>query len=165
MDKLGIQPLALLAQTVNFAIIAFILAKFLYKPILKMIDDRKKKIEDSLKITDMLKEEEEKTEKKRTEILDKAKKEAGKIIEEARDTAKKKEAEILEDAKKDAEQIIVKGKKDLDLEKAEVEKYLKKQTIEIASDMAKRIIMKALGDSEHQKIIDNKISDIIRLEK
>ena len=42
MEKLGIEPQLLLAQLVNFGIIIFVLSKFLYKPILDMLEKRKK---------------------------------------------------------------------------------------------------------------------------
>jgi len=48
-NQFGINPLLLLAQVVNFAVLLFILKRFLYKPILKVLEERKKRIEESLK--------------------------------------------------------------------------------------------------------------------
>lgn len=55
MEQLGIEPQLLLAQLVNFLIILFVLSKLLYKPILGMIEKRKKEIaEGSLKFRNLL---------------------------------------------------------------------------------------------------------------
>src|SRR3989344_8353758 len=48
LKQFGINPVLLAAQVVNFLILLFILKKFLYKPILKVLDERKRKIEESL---------------------------------------------------------------------------------------------------------------------
>ena len=49
LNQFGVQPILLAAQVVNFLILLFILKKFLYGPILKVLDSRKKTIEQSLK--------------------------------------------------------------------------------------------------------------------
>jgi len=49
LSSLGIDLKILLAQLVNFGILIFLLSKFLYKPVLKMLDQRKKKIAESIK--------------------------------------------------------------------------------------------------------------------
>ena len=58
-ESFGIQPTLLLAQIVNFLIILFLLQKFFYKPIFKMFEDRKKRIEESLKSADLIERSEE----------------------------------------------------------------------------------------------------------
>jgi F-type H+-transporting ATPase subunit b len=60
MDKLGIDPKLLLAQLVNFTIIMLLLKKFLYKPILDMLEKRKKEIAEGVALTAKMREEEEK---------------------------------------------------------------------------------------------------------
>ena len=57
----GIQPVLLLAQIVNFLIILYLLQKFFYKPIVKLLEQRKKRIEESLKNADLIEEKLKKT--------------------------------------------------------------------------------------------------------
>ena len=84
MDKLGIEPSLLLAQIVNFLVILVLLNKLLYKPILTMLEKRKKEIEDTVKITERLKKDEARMEEKHEKVLTKAREEASSIIEEAK---------------------------------------------------------------------------------
>ncbi len=49
LNEFGIKPILLAAQVVNFLILLYILKRFLYKPILKVLNERKNKIADSLK--------------------------------------------------------------------------------------------------------------------
>ena len=55
MDKLGIEPVMLLTQVINFLVLVILLTKFLYKPILKLIDERRKKIEEGLQLAQEMK--------------------------------------------------------------------------------------------------------------
>ncbi|MCL4338932.1 hypothetical protein M1271_04545, partial [Patescibacteria group bacterium] len=64
MEKLGVEPFQLLTQLFNFFLMVFILTKFLYKPITKKLEERKKKIEEGLEYADRMKSEMEKSDKK-----------------------------------------------------------------------------------------------------
>ncbi|OIO14684.1 ATP synthase F0 subunit B [Candidatus Gottesmanbacteria bacterium CG11_big_fil_rev_8_21_14_0_20_37_11] len=160
MENIGIEPSQLLTQVINFLLMVILLTKLLYKPVLKALDERKKKIEESLKLAEEIKLEADKNEKKRQEIINKSKQEAKQIIEEAKKTAKQVEAEIIMKAHNEAEMIIEKGKKDIEGEREQMEKQLRNKTIEIASEMAEKVIGMVLSDSDHHKIINNKLKDL-----
>ena len=160
MENIGIEPSQLLTQVINFLLMVILLTKLLYKPVLKALDERKKKIEESLRLAEEIKLEADKNEKKRQEIINKSKQEAKQIIEEAKKTAKQVEAEIIMKAHNEAEMIIEKGKKDIEGEREQMEKQLRNKTIEIASEMAEKVIGMVLSDSDHHKIINNKLKDL-----
>ena len=64
----------LLFQIINFAVLVFILKKFLYKPILTIIDQRNKKIQDSIKAAEKTLEEKEKIEQIKKKAMKQLKK-------------------------------------------------------------------------------------------
>lgn len=165
MDKLGIQPTQLLAQVLNFLILIFILSKLLYKPILKVLSDRKKKIEEGFRYTDEMKSEMEKQVKKREEIIAKAKIEAKKIIEESKKTGKALEAEIVNKAHETAGAIIEKAKKDLDVERLVMQKQLKAQTVEVASTWVEAVLGQVIDTKTQESIINKKLKDLANLSK
>lgn len=163
MEKLGIEPIQLLTQTFNFLVLVFILGKFLYKPILKKLEERRKKIEEGLQYTEKMKKALEENEKKRQEIINKAKDEARTIVEEGKKTGKKVEAEIIEKAHKEAKEIVERGGKELELERQQMEKQLKTDTIEIAEAFTMKILSEVLDKDNQEKIIDKKIKQFASL--
>lgn len=165
MEKLGIQPIQLLTQIFNFLVMVILLTKFLYKPIIKMLDERKKKIQEGIEYTEKSKIELEKIDKKKQEVLKTADLAAKKVIEEGKLTGKKLEAQIVEKARKEAEDYIEKAKKEFALEKAEMEKQLKEQAIEIAAAMAQKILSQILDAKDQKYIIDKKLKEIARINK
>ena len=70
LKNFGIQPTLLLAQIVNFTIILFVLKKFFYKPITKVLEERKRRIEESLKNADEIEAKLQKTAEKTAQILE-----------------------------------------------------------------------------------------------
>ena len=165
MEKLGIQPIQLLAQVFNFLILMILLKKYLYKPILKMLEDRKKQIEAGLRTRKAAKQKLEAAEKKKADIINKAKLEAGQILEEAKKIGKKLEKDIIEKAEKQAVEVIKKGKKELELERVQMEKQLQKQTVDIAMAMVEKVLQQSLTDQDQQTIINKKLKDFAKLTK
>lgn len=162
MDKLGIEPIQLLTQIFNFTVMVLVLSKLLYKPILKALEERKKKIEEGLLYTEKMKEEMEKSEKARQDIINKAKEEARKIVEEGKKAGRKLEAEIIEKAQGEAKGVVEKGRKEIELERHVMEKELRRQTIEISSSLAEAVLRNILDINAQRKTIDKKIQELAK---
>lgn len=165
MEKLGIQTNQLIFQAVNFSIMVFVLTRILYRPILKILEERKKKIEEGLKFSQKMAEELEKIEQKKKKVIDEAKEEGRKIIEENKVSGKNIEKQILQKANFEAEAILEKGKKEVGLLKSEMEQQLKIQTTEIATLMVQKLLTQVLSLSDHRQIINQKISEIEKISK
>ena len=162
MENLGIQPISLLLQSINFLLLLLILKKFLYKPILKVLADRKKKIEEGLSYSDKTKSEFEKSEKKRDEILVRARSDGKTIIEEAKRAAKKREEELLEKAQREAQEIIAKGKREIEAMKEDLAKDLRREAVMIAEKIVEKVIKEALTENTQKALIDRKIKEIAK---
>lgn len=161
MEKLGISPIQLATQIINFIILAFILKKLLYKPILKTLEERKKKIAQGLEYAQQMEKQREESEKKKSEILDKAKADGHKMIAEAKRTAKTVETEILKGAQKEADSYMEKAKQEIAYMKTEMEKQVQKETVEIATDIVEKVLSQALDDRNQKAIIDRKIHELV----
>lgn len=157
MEKLGISPIQLIAQIINFVIMIVVLKKLLYQPILTALENRRKKIEEGLNYSEKMKQELEKVEKKKTEILEEAKKEARGVLEDSKKTAEGVRIEILEKAQTEAKAIIEKGKKDVEQERKDMEYRLELETVEVASQMAAKALEDVLTAADQKTIIEKKL--------
>src|SRR3989338_5818789 len=162
MDKLGIEPTQLFFQAINFTIMVVVLTKLLYNPILRALNERKRKIAEGLAYTEKMKKEEEKLEKKRQEVVDKAKDEARKIIEEGKEAGNKLKEDIVKKAHAEAQDIIEKGKKDIELERVEMEQKLRDETIEVAEAMVTRLLENILTEKNQKALIEKKLAQIAK---
>lgn len=160
MDKLGIEPKLLLAQLINFAIIILVLSKLLFKPILTMLEKRKKEIAEGLHLTEKMREEEEKFQQKKQKMLEVTRKEAQVILEEARKQAKEEEKEIIAAAHKEAEGITQKAKADIELARIDMQKGVQSSAIELAVAMSKRLMANILTSEDKHKLIAKYIKNL-----
>lgn len=150
----------LIAQIINFAILFFILKKFLYKPFFDLLENRRKKIQDgidnSLKADEriaQLKEWKASMEKKnnddRMAILAKAQKEAKRREDQVIKDAEEKKATLLAKAQKEAEDL---KKKEADL--------TKRKTVENAFYLAEKLLKESIDKEKGKKISEEFLSKL-----
>src|SRR4051812_6092083 len=109
-----------IAQVISFCIVAFLLHRFAYKPVIGILEERRKRIEEGLANADKIKSELARAEQERTNILNQANTQATKMIEEARAAAARVQEQESQKAISQAEQIIAKAKEAAVLERAKM---------------------------------------------
>jgi F-type H+-transporting ATPase subunit b len=150
----------MIAQIVNFIIVAAVLWYFAVKPIMKIMRERTEKIEkglqDAAKIEENLKNTEE---TKKAEIV-KAKQEAQAILEEANKTATKNKDELLDIAKKEVEKVKIRAKEEIQDAKKQMLKEIKAETAGLIVTAVEKIISQDLPESERKKMLDKTINEL-----
>lgn len=160
MDQLGIEPNLLLAQIVNFLIIFFVLSKFLYKPILGMLEKRKKEIAAGLELTEKMREEEEKMNVRKDKVFEEARKEARLIVESGKKEADSQGKEIIAAAHVQAQAVIAKGKVDVESLRTNMEKDVRQAAVGIAEAMTKQLLTKILSPADQHKLIQKHLTEL-----
>src|SRR5690606_10444790 len=105
ITNLGIDWRLLIAQIANFIILLFILKRFLYKPLLSVIDKRAKVIEDNRILSEELKDKSKHLEEERQDILSEARTQAQSIIEDSYKKAKESADSVMQEARISAESM------------------------------------------------------------
>lgn len=165
MEKLGVNPIYLITQIINFFILLVILKKIVYKPVLEALEKRRKKIEEGLVLTGKLTKEKEELEEKKAKILNEAQKEARAIIDKVREQAKKVEEDLIKEARLKAEEIIERGKKDVEIRRKEMEARLVKQTVDMAVSLTQKLIGEVLDKKQHEQLLKKKLSQFLNQKK
>lgn len=158
---MDIQLAQIIFQIINFGLVLFVLTRFIYKPVLKLLNDRKEKVLAASEASNEILKEKENLEKVKTETLS-----------EANQKAKKIENEIKEEAKKEAKTLVEKSKEELSLKEAkftdelaklkkEKLKSVEKEIKQAAILMAEKVLGESIDAKKHQKLIDQQIDEII----
>jgi F-type H+-transporting ATPase subunit b len=140
----GIDWKLLLAQVVNFFLLLLILKKFAYKPLIGMLNSRKKAIEDGIKFSEESEAKLANVKVLEKEKLDKAKAEALEIVSKAEKLGDKRKEEILLDAQMKCAEIESYSKKKIEQDKETMLGDVKNE----AKNLVNVGIMKALGKME-----------------
>ena len=136
-----------------FLVLVFLLAKFAWKPILKMVEERTKNIEDALNSAENAKKEMAGLKAENEQIMKEARAERDKIVREAREM---KDEESKETAKAEADKILAQARKLIDDEKRAAMNELKDQVASLSIEIAEKILTKELSDKKKQaELIDD----------
>jgi len=109
-DTFGWNPWLFLSQVISFAIVAFLLRRFAYKPILGVLEERRQRIAEGLLNAEKIKKQLAEAEQRHADILAKANAEAQKMIDEARESSAHLAERKQQEAIAAAEQIITKAR-------------------------------------------------------
>jgi F-type H+-transporting ATPase subunit b len=159
LARLGFNLPLLLAQVVDFFILLGLLYLFLYKPVLKMLDDRSKKVEESMKQTEAIKEQLARTEEESQKRINAASKEGQNIIASAARTGEEVRKQALEDAKKDAETVIERARAEIQHERDEAIGELRREFADLTILAAEKVIDKSLDKEAHRKLIEDTLEN------
>jgi F-type H+-transporting ATPase subunit b len=151
VETFGIDWPMLIAQAINFLIVAYVIWKFAFKNILSTIKEREKQISDSLKNADRIKLELEETEKQQQETLQEASMEAKKTISSAQEQAKAFIESQKEDARKQAEEIISKAKVAMEQERERVLREARDEIAALVVLTASKVLAKDLSEDEKER--------------
>ena len=141
-----------LFQAFNFGLILYVLTKYLYKPLMKLLDDRAKKINEGLAAAEKNLKAASESEKIVKAELGKAKKTAATILADAEKEAKIKGGEIVEQARVKAKAEADKIRADIAGEQAELDKQIEKKAAVLATAMVKKALAETLTAKDSEKI-------------
>lgn len=137
--------------TITFLVLLVVLRKFAWKPVLKVVKNREKSIEDSLAEAEKAREEMKRLQSDNEKILAEARKERDTILREARDVRDKVIAEAKQDASSQADQIITSAKEQVENQKMAAVTELKNQVADMSIQIAELILRRELEDQEKQE--------------
>ncbi len=156
----GIQPILLAAQVVNFLVLLYILKRFLYKPILKVLEQRKDTIAQSLKNAEEIETKLAKTEEQKELALEKAAKEAKGIMEDASKTATQIIQEAHSKASQDIEDLIAKNVESMKQEREKLHQEIRGELADIVVTTVQKVTGKVLTKKDQKDIIEKSIKGL-----
>lgn len=151
---LGFNLPGLVAQLVNFLILLIVLRLFLYKPILRILDERKRRIEEGLMRSEQAASQAAAQEDEARRAMEEARNEARDVIQRAQETAGRLRSELEQQARTDAQQIVERARADIQLEREQAIQQLRSEFATLTMLAAERVISQSLDRQAHQRLID-----------
>ena len=159
MGELGINLPGLITQLISFTVLLFLLTKFLYKPVLKLLDERSEKIKKGLSDAELASKGAEEAAQRIEGEISQARLEGKKLIEEAqkastklRDTEKKKISVEIQG-------MMDKAKKEIESERDGAILELKNEFGSLVIGAASKVIEKEVDDKSHYELLNKALED------
>jgi F-type H+-transporting ATPase subunit b len=151
----GVDWSHLIAQMISFIIVAGALTLFAYKPILNVLDERRKRIAEGLANAEKIKQELARTEAARQEVLNQANLQANKLIEEARAAAARVQELETQKAVAAAEQIIVKAREAAAQDHARMLAELRREVGRLVVETTAKVSGKILTVEDQRRLAED----------
>jgi F-type H+-transporting ATPase subunit b len=154
LEKLGISLGLLVSQLVNFTLLAVVLYMVLYKPVLRMLNQRKERIARSMADVDAARAAAANAQQEYDRKIAEAQRRSQEIIAQAAHTGEQAGADIKTAAVRDAETIRQQAREDAVQEKAQILADAQKQIASLSMLAAERVLGQALDPDLQRKLID-----------
>ena len=150
-------------MSLTFLTVLFLLSKFAWKPILKMIKDREESIEGALQSAEKAKQEMVRLQSNNENLLREAQLEREAMLKAARDAKDAMINDAKATAKAEADRMISLAREAINNEKQAAVTELKNQVAQLSLQVAEKLIREQLSNDEKQKELANKLVAELKL--
>ena len=159
-DKFGVKLPTLIAQMINFCLVALVLYKFAVKPIVATLDERQQKIADGLQYAEEMKAQLAAAERERAEKIKTAAVDAQKILTESREQSKEMIEQKTQEAAAQAEAIIRKASEATELERQKMLSDVRQEVARLVVATSSKVLSRDLSDAEKQTFSDSAAKEL-----
>jgi len=165
VEGLGISIPTLITQIVSFIILLVLLRVFAYKPIMKMMDERARRIKDSLEQAEAVKQQSVTAEAELKKQIEQVNREGQGRIERAIKAGEEVKLKAEADAKKEAETLLTRARAEIRQERDEAIGDVRKEFADLTVLAAGKVIGKSLDKADHRELIEKVLQESTNQEK
>ena len=157
--SLGVNLPLLVVFVVNFIVLFVLLRLFLYKPVMKMLDERTKRTKDAMDLAEATKKEFEQAKGEVQREIEKGRQEAQAIIAQSIQVGERLKEESRQEATKQAQAIVDRTRSELEAERDKIVGDLRREFVDISIAAAEKVIKETLDREKHRKLIEETLKE------
>lgn len=159
MDALGVNLPGLVTHIISFLVLLAILRRFLYKPIVNMLDQRSQRIRESLEAAERAQEESAQSQEEVQAQLEAARAEGQQLIASAREVADRFREEETAKVRQEIDAERARAEANIQRERDAAIEQLRSEFADLAITAAERVVERSLDEQAHQDIIDRVLEE------
>jgi F-type H+-transporting ATPase subunit b len=158
-ETLGLNWRDFIWHTINFIVLILLLSRFLYKPIVGMLDERQRRVRESMERAEQVRLEAEQAAQERETQLGETRRQIQEMLAQATQTAERIHADARERAQQEAQRIIERAQQEAEAERAQAMADLRREVASLAVMAAERVISRSLDDQAHRQLVEEFLSE------
>lgn len=159
-SNFGITWPKFIAQVILFLVVYWVLNKYAFGPVLKMLQERRRRIEEGQHNAEKIKRQLAEAELRYQEVLRKANEEATKFLEEARASSDAITQKQLQQAIKDAEGIIAKAQETISQERNKMVAEVKKDMVDLVVKTTSKVVGKVITPEDQKRLSEETVKQV-----
>ena len=156
---LGINIPVLVAQILNFTFLLVVLRLFIYKPVLKMLDERREKIREGLSAAERGRETAAEASREAQAQIDTARVEGQQIVAQAQAISQRIQEEARQQAQVQQEAMLQRARSEIQLERDTAIAELRREFADLTISAAEKVIGQSLDRGAHQRLINEALAE------
>lgn len=146
---------------INFTLLVVILAKVLWRPVIELLDDRRKEIETNLSQAEQARAEAERLRADYNQQISQAQREAQDLIDKATRAASDQREEILAKAQAEAEELLERARKTISQERDQAIAELRQEVAMLTIVATERLLRRSMSDEDHHRLAEEIVSEVV----
>ncbi len=159
MDALGINLPGLLAQLIGFAILLVLLRFVAFKPFMRMMDERSRRVREGLEAAEKMKEQAAQADVAVQKRLDEARQEGQTLIGQAQQIASRLQDEARQQARTEGEALLARARNEIQLERDEAIAQIRREFADLTITAAEKVIGQSLDKKAHERLIEEVLAE------
>ena len=159
-DAFGDDVLKLAFQVANFLLLLWLLNRFLFKPLIGRLDERKEKITKGLEDAEAAARDRELARAEREAAVSEARREAQAMIARANKIAEDSRTEILAKARAEAEKVTTRAREEINAEKEKAMAELRATVADLALDAAGKLVRAEMSGATQRRLVDDFLAEV-----
>jgi F-type H+-transporting ATPase subunit b len=155
----GVDWFKLIAQIINFLVILYLINRFGFKPMLRLMDQRAARIKKGLEDAEAAERDRALAQAEREAAVAEARKEAQAMIARANKIADDARAEILGEARAEAERLVERARQEINAEKEKAMAELRGQVADLALDAAGKLIRAQMSTATQRRLVQEFLAE------
>ena len=160
LDVISVNIWAILASLANLLLLTWILKRFLFNPVKKMMDARRATIDDTYAQAQAARDEAEENRLNYEAAMAAAEQTSGQIIADATRMAEHRSSEIVAEAREKATELRRQAEADAILERKKAEDDIKREIADVSTQLTGKLLQREINEEDHRALIDSFLQEI-----
>ena len=149
----------LLSQLIGFAILLILLRFVAFKPFMRMMDERSRRVREGLEAAEKMKEQAAQSDVAVQKRLDEARQEGQSLIGQAQQIASRLQDEARQQARTEGEALLARARNEIQLERDEAIAQIRRQFADLTITAAEKVINQSLDKKAHERLIEEVLAE------
>jgi F-type H+-transporting ATPase subunit b len=149
----------LLSQLIGFAILLVLLRFVAFKPFMRMMDERSRRVREGLEAAEKMKEQAAQSDVAVQKRLDEARQEGQTLIGQAQQIASRLQDEARQQARTEGEALLARARNEIQLERDEAIAHIRREFADLTITAAEKVINQSLDKKAHERLIEEVLAE------
>lgn len=154
LEALGINVTSLMWHTANFLLLVLLLSRFLYRPVVRLLDERAARVKESMERAEAIREQLARATEETRRQIEAARKEGQAMVDQASQMGERMKAQARQEAQSEADKIVARARAQIEHERLQAVAEVRREMADLVVSAAGKVIGQSLDDRAQRRLVE-----------